>query len=294
MDAFQLFIEYITNEKRFSVHTQRAYRDDILSFYIFRKIDTDEAVLSANSSDVRKWMHYLAENKVGARSIKRKISSLKAFYKFLLRENYLTKNPVEGVIAPKSRHSLPDFFTERDLTNLFDFVLFESTYEGQRDKIILNLFYYTGMRLSELVNLRIVDVDFGLKQIKVTGKRNKQRQIPLSDNFLAELQHYLTVRDAFSPGDPQGYLMLTSKATPVYARMVQRIVSKYFEQVTTADKKHPHKLRHSFATHMLNHGADLNAVKELLGHANLAATEIYTHNTYEKLKSIYNQAHPRA
>jgi integrase/recombinase XerC len=294
MNALQVFIEYLTNEKRCSKHTICAYRADIVSFYSFLDDKSDAKVLSATSDEVRSWLLNFANQNLSPRSFKRKLSSLKAFYKFLMREEIIDKNPTETVLTPKYRNPLPEFFSSKEITNLFDYVTFIDNYEGIRDKLILNLFYVTGIRLSELVGMKMVDVDFSLKHIKVTGKRNKQRHIPVSESILNEIQHYLQYRNEVDSNESDNYLFLTIKGKPVYARLIQRLVNKYLGQVTTSDKKHPHKLRHTFATHMLNNGADLNAVKELLGHANLSATEIYTHNTYEKLKLIYNQAHPRA
>jgi integrase/recombinase XerC len=294
MKELQTFIEYLTNEKRFSVNTVRAYRDDIGSFYSFIGEHAGYPVIEASAEDVRAWLISFASKKLSPRTYKRKLSSLKAFYKFLLREGVVSKNPTETVLTPKHRNPLPDFFSEKELDNLFDYVVFSATYEGARDEIILNTFYYTGIRLSELINLKTADIDFSLKQIKVTGKRNKQRYIPVSDSYLKLLDSYLKKRADKVTANSMDCLVLTSKGKPAYPRLIQRIVNKYLSQVTTSNKKHPHKIRHSFATQMLNNGADLNAVKELLGHANLAATEVYTHNTYEKLKSIYKQAHPRA
>lgn len=294
MNKLQLFIDYLTNEKRCSVHTIRAYRDDIASYNKFINDKMDVQVLHAKSEHVRAWLVTFANQKQSSRTYKRKLASVRAFYKFLMREGIALSNPTESILTPKQSKPLPEFFTSSEVGNLFDYVQFADTYEGIRDKTIISMFYNTGIRLSELVNLRNVDIDLSLKQIKVLGKRNKERFIPLSNVFILEINAYIEKRDEYFENYNQDYLFLTKKGEPIYARLVQRLINKYFGQVTTSDKKHPHKLRHTFATHMLNNGADLNAVKELLGHANLSATEIYTHNTYEKLKSIYNQAHPRA
>lgn len=294
MKVIQEFIDYITYEKRFSKHTISAYSADISSYLLFLNHNLKQNCLDAVSADVRAWVIDLAGKEISARTYKRKLSSVKAFYKFLVREGKLQRNPAEGVIVPKTQNSLPEFFNIKETENLFDFVSFNSDFQGVRDKLILYIFYFTGIRLSELVNLRINDIDFSLQQIRVTGKRNKQRHIPVNPFLLNEITDYLKIRDNEFHNNLQEFLFLTNKGDRIYNRFVQRMVSKYLSQITTSEKVHPHKLRHTFATHMLNNGADLNAVKELLGHSSLAATEVYTHNTYEKLKTIYKQAHPRA
>jgi integrase/recombinase XerC len=294
MKVVQKFLDYITYEKRFSIHTVSAYKADILSFLEFLDAKAGKTCLETGSSDIRSWIIELAGRKISPRSYRRKLSSLKAFYKFLVREGMVLSNPTEGVVVPKFQNPLPEFFNTRETQNLFDFVVFENDFQGVRDKLILFIFYYTGIRLSELVNLKVKDIDFSMQQISVTGKRNKQRNIPINKFLQDEITHYLKIRDLEFGNNDTEYLFLTNKGANVYGRFIQRMANKYLSQVTTSEKVHPHKLRHTFATHMLNNGADLNAVKELLGHSSLAATEIYTHNTYEKLKSIYKQAHPRA
>jgi integrase/recombinase XerC len=293
MKLFDRFINYITYEKRYSAHTIRAYHDDLHSFLNYSSVNSDAGIIEVNSKDIRYWILYLANSNISPRSYKRKLSSVKAFYKFLHREGEVKINPSDNVIVPKHQNPLPEFFSSTETVDLFDIVFFEKNFEGTRDKLILNVFYLTGMRLSELVNLRIPDVDFSLQQISVTGKRNKQRNIPISKILISEIKGYIELLKAEFEVKPE-FLFPTNKGNPPYARFIQRTVSKYLGQVTSSEKINPHKLRHTFATHMLNNGADLNAVKELLGHANLAATEVYTHNTYEKLKSVYKQAHPRA
>lgn len=294
MKFIKLFLDYITYEKRYSGHTLKAYSTDISSFFEFLEDSSDNRCQNVSSQDIRSWMLYLADRGVSARSYKRKLSSIKAFYKFLVREGILTKNPAESIIIPRYQNPLPEFFDSKETQNLFDIVSFTKDFRGVRDKLILSVFYFTGIRLSELINLKVSDVDFSLQQITVIGKRNKQRSIPVTKKLLTEISNYLHLRTNEFENIKTDKLFLTNKGEAVYGRLIQRVVNKYLSQVTTSEKKHPHKLRHTFATHMLNNGADLNAVKELLGHASLAATEIYTHNTYEKLKSIYNQAHPRA
>lgn len=293
MELLNRFIKYITYEKRYSAHTIRAYRDDINSFLSFLERIAVEDFLQVKDKDIRSWVIDLANSNISPRSYKRKLSSVKAFYKFLCHEGVITMNPSGGVIVPKHKAPLPEFLSSGETENLFEYVVFENSFQGKRDKLVLNVFYCTGMRLSELVNLKKQDVDFGLKQISVLGKRNKQRNIPVSDTLLKEIKEYFDLLNKEYHSSFE-YIFPTNKGKPPYSRFIQRLVAKYLGQVTTSEKTNPHKLRHTFATHMLNNGADLNAVKELLGHANLAATEIYTHNTYEKLKSVYKQAHPRA
>jgi integrase/recombinase XerC len=295
MALIEQFLTYIKHEKRYSANTVRAYGDDILSFGATLPNSSDSELLEITANDIRKWLQGLAEENITPRSYKRKLSSLKAFYKYLLREHKIEKNPADMVIMPKHKNPLPEFLNNTETINLFDYVTFSSDFVGKRDKLILSLFYLTGIRLSELVNLSENDIDFILQNIRVTGKRNKQRIIPIGKQLIEEIKEYKSEKRRFLEELPVSEkLFITEKGTEIYARMVQRIVGKYLSQVTPSDKRNPHKLRHTFATHMLNNGADLNAVKELLGHASLAATEVYTHNTYEKLKSVYKQAHPRA
>ncbi len=239
-------------------------------------------------------MVHLMENGNTARTTNRKISALKRYFGYLLKEGIINTNPAKRVLTPKMDKKLPVFVSEGHMDNLFDQVEFGDDYNGFRNRVLIETFYNTGMRLSELVNLQIGDVDFSQQTIKVLGKRNKERIIPISPVFYELLQEYITARSKEFPGLNVEYLFLTSSGKKVYPRLVYRIVHRFLTMVTTVDKKSPHVLRHTFATHMLNKGADLNAIKELLGHANLSATEVYTHNTFEKLKSVYKQAHPRA
>jgi integrase/recombinase XerC len=295
MEIVQRFLNYITHEKRYSPHTVRAYTDDIECFREFLEAQDKSNLLAVSTNDIRSWLIYLAGTNLSPRSYKRKLSSVKAFYKFLLHEGIIKQLPTEALIIPKHQNPLPEFYSPGEITSLFDNINFPDGFIGQRDKLIFQLFYLTGMRLSELVNLKIMDIDFGLQQIRVTGKRNKQRYIPLSKGTLESINNFLLEREKeFGRVIPDSHIIIKENGEKVYPRLIQRMADKYFSQVTTSEKTNPHKLRHTFATHMLNNGADLNAVKELLGHASLAATEVYTHNTYEKLKSVYKQAHPRA
>jgi integrase/recombinase XerC len=229
-----------------------------------------------------------------ARTTNRKISALKRYFGYLLREGIISANPAKRVLTPKMDKKLPVFVSEDHMDNLLDRVEFGEDYAGFRNRVLIETFYNTGMRLSELVNLQPGDIDFSHQTVKVLGKRNKERIIPLSPAYCDLLQEYTAARMKEFPDSKAGYLFLTSSGKKIYPRLVYRVVHQFLMIVTTVDKKSPHVLRHTFATHMLNKGADLNAIKELLGHANLSATEVYTHNTFEKLKSVYKQAHPRA
>jgi integrase/recombinase XerC len=241
---------------------------------------------------VRKWIVNLMDNNIGARSVNRKISSLKAFYKFLIRRGLAEKSPLDKISAPKVSKRLPSFVEEKHMEVLLDDVEFDDDFKGITNKLVIKMFYFTGIRLSELINLKTQDFDFNNLTIKVLGKRNKERLVPVSKEFAAELIEYQKLKER--EGVFSDYIFVRESGKPFYAKAVYRIVNSYLRLITSIDKKSPHVLRHSFATHMLNHGADLNAIKELLGHANLSATQVYTHNSFEKLTRIYKQAHPRA
>jgi integrase/recombinase XerC len=230
----------------------------------------------------------LFENGIQSRSINRKISTLKTFFKYLEREELIEVNPMLKVVGPKASKGLPLFVKENEIELLLEEVIFDSGFIGKRDKLIIEIFYLTGMRLTELINIRVTDIDFHNNSIKVIGKRNKERIIPLSKSIINTIQSFIYEFDL------KEFLITNSKGNKVYSKLVYRVVRKYLSKITSINKKSPHILRHTFATHMLNNGADINAIKDLLGHSNLNATQVYTHNTVEKLKSIYKQAHPRA
>ncbi len=290
------FLDYIAYEKRYSQHTILAYRSDLDQFiqYLANQYQTTDFI-QADHQVIRSWIVTLLENGQTPRTVNRKITTLKSFYRYLVKEGEIKENPMSRVTAPKTSKRLPAFVEQNSMDTLFNTIEFGEGYPASRDRMIIELFYATGMRLSEMINLAEQDIDFVKNVLKVTGKRNKQRLIPFS-NYLAEmLSNYLRMKRATFNGHVQeSSLFLTNKGEKLYPRLVQRIVHHYLDQVTTISKRSPHVIRHTFATHMLNNGADLNAIKEILGHANLAATQVYTHNTIEKLKSIYKQAHPRA
>ena len=287
------FLAYIQYEKRYSPHTVTAYRIDLDQFFNFLSIQYNATELSGiDHSMIRSWLVSLIEEGNSPRSVNRKITTLKSFYRFLLKEGLVNDNPLRKITPPKSAKKLPEFIEKVKMSLLLDEMNPGDGYCGLRDRIILEMFYNTGIRLSELINLQEKDVDFHNGTIKVLGKRNKERLIPFSQKFGILLKEY--VKEKQKTFDYLPSLFLTDSGGKMYPKKVYLIVKKYLSNVTTLDKKSPHVLRHTFATHLLNNGADLNAVKELLGHANLSATQIYTHNTIEKLKEIYKQAHPRA
>ncbi len=293
MNYQESFINYLTYEKRMSSHTVVAYKKDLDQFvafctemigvFDFKMVDT---------LIVRGWVVRLMESGYSPRSVTRKISTVKAFFKYLMRNELTEVNPAVNVTLPKIRKKLPNYVEENSLHRLLDTGFFGNDFTGVRDKLIILLLYGTGIRLSELLQLRESDFDMSGYLIKVKGKRQKERVIPYPRSINVLLQQYLEVRNR-EVGRMDDVLLLTAKGRPVYFKLIYRVVTRYLGLVTSLEKKSPHVLRHSYATHLLNKGADLNAVKELLGHSSLAATEIYTHTTFEKLHSIYKQAHPR-
>ena len=284
------FISYLTSEKRFSQNTITSYSNDINQFHLFllKEYEITNQITEVSFQIVRSWIANLLESGVAARSVNRKISTLKTFFKFLIREGIIIDSPMLKVIPPKSSKSLPLFIKESEIQNLLNEVSFDKGFIGQRDKLIIDLFYVTGIRLSELIDIQIIDIEFYKKTIKVLGKRNKERIIPLSDVIIKTLKIFINEYKL------KDFLFTDIKGNKVYPKLVYRVVKKYIGMISSINKRSPHVLRHTFATHMLNNGADINAIKDLLGHANLSATQVYTHNTVEKLKSIYKQAHPRA
>ncbi len=288
------FLNYLKYEKRSSRHTIVAYEGDLKQFadYMIEMGITDECLIK--SRFIRNWVVALHYNNLKARSIHRKIASLKAYYKHLLRQELIETSPVEGVVLPKLPKNLPDFVKEKEMDFLLDQVVFEPDYSGMRDRTIIDLFYGTGIRLSELISLKDKNFDLTKGLVKVLGKRNKERLIPMNKSTVHSVSNYIDYRNKSFGANRGDSFFLTDKGENIYHKMVYRIVNKHLKAVTTMAKKSPHILRHTYATILLNRGADINAIKELLGHANLNATQVYTHNTFEKLSSIYNQAHPRA
>lgn len=294
MSYQESFIRYLKYEKRYSSHTVVAYKNDLDQFVEYSTIVVGEFDVKKVSSDtVRGWLLHLMEQGLSPRSIHRKIASVRAFFNFLMRNEVLAVNPAASQILPKVRKKLPGFVSEESLSGLLDEDgQFDDSFEGVRDKLIVALFYETGMRLSELMNLKEQDINRKSNFIRVLGKRNKERVIPYPSEINTLLENYLESRSQHI-GDANEYLLVTAKGKQVYEKLIYRVVKKNLAKTTSLEKKSPHVLRHTYATHLLNRGADLNAVKELLGHSNLAATQVYTHTTFEKLRDSYKQAHPR-
>jgi len=295
MSHKESFLQYLGTEKRYSPHTIRSYRNDLGQFYTWLAANLiPENPEEITSHHIRAWIVSLMDSGIIPVSVHRKISCLRVFFRFLRKEGIITSDPLEKVILPKRKKTLPVFVEEGALDKLLDEIDFGSDFTGLRNLLIIEMLYLTGMRRSELTGLRTMDVDFSGATIKVTGKRNKQRIIPLSGPFVSRIKEYMRFRNEVTGAGNESWLFITAKGNKLYDKYVYNIVRSYLAMVTTIEKKSPHVLRHTFATHMLNRGADLNAIKEFLGHANLSATQVYTHNTFEKLKKIYKQAHPRA
>jgi len=293
--GIESFVQYIRYEKRFSQHTVKAYQRDLECFFEFQSnLFQTTDVKEINHSMIRSWIVSLMEDKLSPRSVNRKISSLKTYYKFLLRSGAISVDPLLKVQSPKTSKRLPVFVDKEKMEKLFEDSFQSNDFESTRNKTILELFYATGMRLSELTNLSVQDIDFSGNTIKVLGKRNKERLIPLTNSIRKTLKDYIRIKAEQDFSDSNPFLFVTKEGKRIYHKLVYRIVTQLLGEVTTLERKSPHILRHTFATHMLNNGADINSIKEILGHANLSATQVYTHNTIEKLKQVYKQAHPRA
>ena len=293
MDRKESFLKYIRTEKRYSPHTVTSYQNDLDQFYAWLGDNAPGLdVASVTSGEVRGWMVSLLEEGYATGSVHRKMSALRAFFRYMRRHSLMSTDPMAGVKLPKKAKQLPSFVAEEALDKLLDDYNFGDNFPGIRDRTIVEVLYLTGMRRSELIALHDEDIDLSSGEVRVTGKRGKQRIIPLAGSFIKSLQSYISARN--EAGLSGTWFFVTGKGNKMYDKAVYTIVRRYLAMVTTVEKKSPHVLRHTFATHMLNHGADLNSIKELLGHANLSATQVYTHNTFEQLKKVYKQAHPRA
>lgn len=292
----QSFIDYLKFEKRYSTHTIRSYHDDLVQFFDF--LDTQFGKLALNeisSSFIRSWLASLKDDDVTARTINRKISTLKSFFKFQLKLGKIENTPMGNIISPKTSKRLPVFIKEKDLVDLTNALNTNSEdWNSLNTKMLVTIFYSTGMRLSELINLKERQIDFSRKQFKILGKGNKERIIPAGEDLLVIIKDYIREkRKVFEKTDD--VLLVSPKGKKLYPKYAYNLVSSILkDEVKTLDKKSPHVLRHTFATHLMNNGANLDAVKELLGHASLASTQVYTHNTIEKLKNVYKKAHPKA
>lgn len=288
------FFKYLEFERRNSPHTITAYQTDISQFCEYLESVGVEFWEQVTSKTIRAWMVKMVDGGVTARSVTRKISTLKVLFRYLMQLEVVDSNVAEYVVTPKLPKRLPVFVKEQEMDVLLDYVDFGEGFRGARDRLIVEMFYNTGMRLAELAGLTDEQIDLANGILKVRGKRNKERIIPVIPELKTSLVGYLNKRNSEFKERANSFVFLTEKGLPVYHKLVYRVVNRYLAQVSTVTKKSPHVIRHSFATALLNRGADLNAIKELMGHANLAATEVYTHNTYAQLNSIYKQAHPRA
>ena len=291
----QPFLDYLRFEKRYSQHTYISYQNDLEQFFQYLKSQFDSPELKdIQAVFIRSWLAEMRSENMSPKSLNRKISSLKSFFKFQVRLGQLLQSPMTTIISPKIRKRLPTFVTQDDMQKLQETNLEPLSWKEKTDKILLEIFYNTGMRLSELVNLKERHVDFSNSQLKVLGKGNKERIIPVSIELINKIKTYTTEKATEIVEGITDNLLVNSIGKPLYAKYVYLVVKQKLSKVTTLQKKSPHVLRHTFATHLTNNGADLNAVKELLGHSSLAATQIYTHNTIDKLKDIYKKAHPKA
>lgn len=287
------FLDYLIFEKKYSKHTVTAYQNDLQTFMTYcESIYGDGDLLQINYSQIRSWIVSLVDSGISNNSINRKISSLKSFYKFLQKTDQLNTSPLIKHKALKVAKKVQVPFTMKEINEVLDALDEEEGFEGLRNRLMVALFYATGIRRIELVNLELQGVNLAAKTIKVLGKRNKERVIPLIPSVLSIIEKYLEERDQISSQEKR--LFITDKGNKISETLVYRVINHYFSKVSSKVKKSPHILRHSFATHLLNEGADLNSVKELLGHASLASTQVYTHNSLESIKKMYNQAHPRS
>ncbi|MCO6476211.1 MAG: tyrosine-type recombinase/integrase [Phaeodactylibacter sp.] len=289
------FLQYLQYEKRFSPNTLTAYRKDLEQFLYFTREELGlTSVEEVGHAHIRSWMVHLISQGRSPRTANRKLSTLKAYFRFLIRRNYLSSDPTAKVPAPKVGKRLPGSLKKEELDQLFQRIEFEDGYSGARDRMILELLYATGMRRSEAIALKIRDIDFDSLQARIMGKGNKERLLPISRALADNLGAYLLERENAFPQAGSARLFLTDKGKPLYPKFMYNIVHKYLSLVTSNGQRGPHALRHSFATHLSENGAGLNAIKALLGHSSLASTQVYTHNSIERLKQVYNKAHPKA
>ncbi len=288
------FLQYLQYEKNYSSHTVLSYHNDLMQFCDFMQQKPEEFRADAvESTHLQQWVLLLMSEGLKAASVSRKISTLKSFWRFLLRRSYVASNPVSGVLLPKSAKALPSFFKDNEMALALDETFLTEDFESVRNHLIVFMLYATGMRRSELLMLTDADFDLEAGSVKVLGKRNKQRIIPIGAELSCKIKHYIDIRSKEVEGVPECFFV-RSNAKKLYPEMVYKIVQHFMLPFGSLPKKSPHVLRHTFATGILNQGADINAVKELLGHSSLAATQVYTHSTFDELYNIYKQAHPRA
>jgi integrase/recombinase XerC len=295
MDAVDLFLRFLNTEKRYSPHTLQSYKTDLIQFTRFiEEMSPDVSITYCTTRQIRSWVISMLDDGMAARSVNRKTTTLRRFYRFCQQEGLIETNPADFLPSIKAPKTLPVFMEESQMKLILDRSVLPADFAAIRDLLILELLYGTGMRLSELTGLKDKDIVSGRFQIKVLGKRQKERIIPVTPALEELINCYKTVRN-ITFGDPGcDTLILTDKGHPVYAKLVYRVVNEALGAITSAGRRSPHILRHTYATHLLNRGAELNAIKELLGHASLSATQVYTHTGFEKLKQVYQKAHPRA
>lgn len=294
-DGIEGFIHYLQYEKRYSAHTITAYKIDLDQFLRFIELQFDFKDLgTASHVHIRSWMVHMVEEGIGPKSINRKLSSLRSLYRYYQKKGKIEHSPLQKIVSPKNPKRLPVYLAKKQIDQLFDLMQQDDSFEEHRDTLILAIFYQTGIRRSELINLKLADIDLRNKMIKVLGKGNKERMIPITVDLSFRIQSYLAKRAEIESSSSVEELFVTLKGKKLYPKLVYNIVKEKLNLVTTLEKKSPHILRHSFATHLTDNGADLNAIKSLLGHANLSATQIYTHNSISKLKESYTRAHPSA
>ena len=295
MDLTDSFLDYLLYERNYSLETIKSYREDMLQFEAFlaKESGKERSLAEVDAKDIRAWVVDLMDQGRASTTVNRKLSTLHSFYKFLLKCNICQVNPSRKVTGPKNKKKLPVFVKEAEMDRLLDDVDFGEGFEACRDRVLIETLYLTGIRLAELIGLKDEDVDFASSQLKVTGKRNKQRLVPFGEELKKDLQEYVKLRDETVIGGAKAFFVRKS-GEQLYRSIVDSIVKRNLSKVATVQKKSPHVLRHTFATQMLNHDAQLGSIKELLGHESLATTEVYTHTTFEELKRMYNQAHPRA
>ena len=286
------FLDYLSLEKKYSLHTVIAYKNDLITFKSFLVDQYDqEDLLEVHYSQIRSWIVSLVEKEISNRTVNRKVSSLKSYYKYLLKSEQLKINPLSKHKALKVGKKVQVPFTLKEINSVISTIDEQDDFIAVRNKLIVEVFYSTGIRRAELINLKEKDINFSDETIKVLGKRDKERFVPLLQSVVSTLKVYLRLKVDFSIGLEE--LFITGKGNKIYETLVYRVINSYFSKVSSKVKKSPHILRHSFATHLLNEGADLNSVKELLGHSSLASTQVYTHNSLDEIKKVYNQAHPR-
>jgi len=289
------FLQYLQYEKNYSSHTVLSYHTDILQFCDHLGIDTVQFdPQKITSTDIQKWMIKMMSDKISARSISRKISTLKSLWHFFLKQGYVCTNPTLKIILPKTKKTLPAFYKNKEILNILENPFIPNDFETIRNLLIIEIFYATGIRLSELINIEDKHIDFNLCNIRVTGKRNKQRVIPVSLTLIEKIKSYIIKRNESIENFVDSNLFVRTNGKKMYSKLVYNIVHGIMSQTSSLNKQSPHVLRHSFATSLLNGGADINVVKDLLGHSSLAATQVYTHTGFEELHNIYKHAHPRA